>query len=164
MLSNQEKITTFPSDIGSKSTLLDGIIELCLWDSLPMLQNFLCCTIPCKVWFLVYSWEVKVPQFFHKGNQPRAPCVRYTTISLVPDLPAESWWSSLSNPQACCMIMIMISGAWIMNEISFSNISSCVGFRFVAKRQLLAFIALLATPPLGYVWSSYRKTTYLMTH
>jgi hypothetical protein len=39
-----------------------------------------------------------------------------------------------------------------MNEISFSNVvSSCVGFRFVAKRQLLAFIALLATPQLGYV-------------
>jgi hypothetical protein len=38
-----------------------------------------------------------------------------------------------------------------MNEISFSNISSCFGFGFVAQRQLLAFIALLATPALGYV-------------
>jgi hypothetical protein len=40
---------------------------------------------PVRCAFLVYSWEVKVPQFSHKGNQSRAPSVRYTTISLVPD-------------------------------------------------------------------------------
>jgi hypothetical protein len=72
VLSNQEKITTFPSDTGSQSTLLDGIIELCLWGSLGMSQNFLCCTIPCKVWFFSLFLEGKSSTIFSQGESTKS--------------------------------------------------------------------------------------------